>query len=470
MSNINKLLNELKNNYYDQGIYDYARQFEKFSYGELVKRVEEEAGYWEELGVRKGSCVLFILPTSIDLLIHILAVLKIGATPSPISNVQSSVGYSYIQENLKPFLIYTTNKKIEISVNFQETKHCFADKGRLFCCSDNQYNEIYKNSIVLTSSGSTGYPKSILHYADNIILNAQLHMEAIGEKPGGTYLSSLQAFFSYGLVAGIIGSLTMGKNIVMPERPFYPNTWFEYCQRFDITLSSMTPGLLKKLLRLDEPFPASLKKITIGGERADFNDIEILRSKYKGDIYLTYGLSEAGPRVCTNEILDTNKNEWQFMGTPMSGVDIRIMDDMDSGELLIFTPTLMRGYVEKGNLLCNHSSGIMNGNWLRTGDICIKRNNHYLYVERAKKIIKCNGEMIFPALIRNVIMEHEEIDDAVVVAKPNEAMGYEPIAYIKLKDGVRAIPDLKRHCSKKLRLLEIPREFIVSDKIENFKK
>lgn len=467
---IDALLNNLKERYGTQGIYDFAHKFEKLSYSDLADLVYSEARDWRKLGVQCGSCVLLSVPTGIELLVHILALMYIGATPSPVSNMMSTTALSYIIKNIRPFAIYTVGLRPPVEDDFQSQEHGLKDDGILFINTENRYNPLYENKLMLTSSGSTGFPKSILHHSDKSIRNAQLHMKAIEEETGGTYLSSLQAFFSYGLVAGIFGSLLYGKSIIMPERPFYPKLWFEYCTRFGISLSSMTPGLLKKLLKIDAEFPETLKKITIGGEHADLLDVEILRERFSGGIYLTYGLSEAGPRVCTNKISETNREEWVFMGQPLEGVTMELKNrNPGCGELIINSPTLMQGYIIDGKL-CSDDQFI-DDDWLLTGDICEKtEENNFRYMDRAKKIIKCNGEMIYPGLIRSVLLEHPDIEDVVIESEESELLGYEPVARIKLKENTPSIPNLKKYCAKKLRLLEIPRKFIVSSEVENFKK
>lgn len=70
---------------------------------------------------------------------------------------------------------------------------------------------------VTSISGSTGFPKSVVHENSSAILNALLHMESIdeGELETGTYIATLPFFFSYGLIAGVLGALLKGKNIIL---------------------------------------------------------------------------------------------------------------------------------------------------------------------------------------------------------------------------------------------------------------
>ena len=455
-----------------KNIIDLSFGYEQMSYPELSKRIDEQANEWLRMGVIRGSSVLLILPTSLNLIVHILALMKIGATPSPVSNALGRLAYQHICKNIQPFAIYSKDIVDIDAQNYVDSDHTLIDGCHLLINPENQFREIFQDNLILTTSGSTGFPKSILHKGNNSFLNAELHMQAINENSGGTYLSSLSAFFSYGLIAGIFGALLKAKNIVIPEKPFYPSLWFDYCNQYDISLSSITPGLLKRMLKIAHPFPDYLKKVTIGGEKADLLDVKKLRETFSGEIYLTYGLSEAGPRVFTNEIKE-DYTLWPYMGHPLSGVKVSLhapknVESVERGELIVDSPTNMLGYIINGQT--ERDSDFYDHNWLLTGDVCERNDeNMFKYIGRSKNIIKCNGEMIYPGLIRNAILLHPDVDDATVEGRENGQIGQEVIAYISLKEG-KQMPDLRRFCSKYLRLLEIPREFIESKNVEHFKK
>jgi acyl-coenzyme A synthetase/AMP-(fatty) acid ligase len=469
---INELLLSFNNSNVE--IIDLSSFEEKITYNELGKRVEDQANKWEKLGVISGSCVLISIPTSISMIVHILSLMKIGATPSPVSNNLSQEGFKHICSNIKPYAIYSKNIFHSDDFDgFGQVDHDLDGKNNLIINSENRYYAEFVNRLILTTSGSTGFPKSILHDTKKSLLNGKLHMESIEERVGGAYLASLSAFFSYGLIAGIFGALITRKKIVITEKPFYPNLWFDYCKKHDITLSSITPGLLKKILKVDCEFPETLKKITVGGEKADLADVEKLREKFNGEIYLTYGLSEAGPRVFTNKIT-YDSNTWKYMGEPMRGIQISLTNIIDEvtfeqGELIIKSPTNMVGYMISGKIM--KTDNFVDECWLLSGDICRreKSTNNIIYISREKNVIKCNGEVIYPGIIRSVILLNEAIEEVTIESIQDNKLGLVPIAYIKLKNG-RELPKLKKFCSKYLRLLEIPRKFIVVEDLEFFKK
>ena len=449
----------------------------KKSYKELVEEIDKNTVVWRELGIEAGMTVMLALPNNMSLLIQILSLMNIGASVVPISNLLEKEVFSYICTNVKPSALYGiskfTNDYLEDYIIYNDNL-LYGDYNLAVTSKNKFINEELRDTLLLTTSGSTGFPKSVVHKTENLLLNAKLHLKAIKAEGEGTYLSSLSFFFSYGLVAGIFGSLISGKNIIIPERPIYPKLWFEYCKKYNVTLSSITPGILKKLLKIKEVIPPSLKIITIGGEKADFIDVEELKRRFDGDICLTYGLSEAGPRVFTNIVTD-DKNDWKYMGECLDGVEVSLNNPQrdgkfEMGELIINSPTNMMGYLHKGEVKKDND---FIDNWLLTGDMCRRTINKkdYVYVERIKNTIKCSGENLYPALIRKVIIENPLVQEAKVEALKHSEFGHVPICFIKFKEKCSANSlELRKWCKKHLKLIEIPREFKVVENIEFFTK
>lgn len=416
------------------------------------------------------------MPSNSNLIINIISLMKMGAVPVPVSNLLSKESYDHICQNVKPAAIYTTLKNTFFP-SFDSTlleNDFIGGYNLLTYTSETFVNEKLKHCIIITTSGSTGFPKSVVHSNSNAMLNALLHMDAINEieDEKGTYIATLPFFFSYGLIAGIFGALLKGKNIIIPEHPFYPSTWEQYCLKHQVTLASLTPGVLKKILKTNISIPYTLNKITIGGESADLEDINSLKEKFEGEIYLTYGLSEAGPRVATNNL--NIQNNTNSIGFPMRNIrldlkDIQITEDYEIGELIIDTPTAMLGYLKDGQII--KESEFYN-NWLLTGDYFKKNVNtkEYTFIERKKNTFKCAGENLYPGIIRKVILSHPDVDEVKITFEEDKRLGAIPIALIKLKKAGIKTPDFKKWCVPHLRLIEIPKEFRVVKELEFFKK
>jgi acyl-CoA synthetase (AMP-forming)/AMP-acid ligase II len=108
-----------------------------------------------------------------------------------------------------------------------------------------------------------------------------------------------------------------------------------------------------------------------------------------------------------------------------SFVDLKLVDEEwneveGRGELTARGPTLCSGYIR--NREANRED-FRNG-WYRTGDIFIEHDDGtYSFVNRRKYLIKSGGENIYPAELEQVLVKHEQVEEATVVRVPDEKWG-----------------------------------------------
>lgn len=104
-----------------------------------------------------------------------------------------------------------------------------------------------------------------------------------------------------------------------------------------------------------------------------------------------------------------------------------------NGELWIKGPSVMRRYLNDEEAT---RQTVVNGGWLRTGDIASHDGNgHFKIVERLKDIIKVKGYQVSPVELEEILASHPKVAEVAVVGVPDEKMGEVPRAYVILKDG-----------------------------------
>lgn len=119
-----------------------------------------------------------------------------------------------------------------------------------------------------------------------------------------------------------------------------------------------------------------------------------------------YGLTEASPIISVNRLSD---NEPESVGYPLPEVEIRRTDNQ---ELLIRSPGVMAGYWKRPHAT---EEVIDSEGWLHTGDLASLRGGHIHITGRSKDIIVLsNGENVCPADLEQALLQHEEIDQALV--------------------------------------------------------
>jgi long-chain acyl-CoA synthetase len=156
------------------------------------------------------------------------------------------------------------------------------------------------------------------------------------------------------------------------------------------------------------------------------------------------------------------------IGLPLPDVDCRIvslannqveMPIGEEGELLIRGPQVMPGYF-------NHqeeSSALLEGGWLRTGDIARMDAEGYFYLSgRSKDLIKVHGMQVWPTEVEQVLSEHPLIKECAVAGVPDEKSGERVKAWLVLQDGHEmALDNLRQYCQGKLAAYKIPVEISI---------
>ncbi|MEZ5321287.1 MAG: long-chain-fatty-acid--CoA ligase [Microthrixaceae bacterium] len=122
------------------------------------------------------------------------------------------------------------------------------------------------------------------------------------------------------------------------------------------------------------------------------------------------------------------------VGVPVLGVEVRIVgedgdviaDAESAGELQVRGPWIASGY-----LAGRSPESIAEDGWLRTGDIAMRGRDGLLrIVDRIKDVVKSGGEWISSIALENLLMGHDTVAEAAVVAAPDERWGERPVAFV----------------------------------------
>lgn len=231
------------------------------------------------------------------------------------------------------------NQKIPVIVNSSIPKTV---KKSLF---DKLINKHIKTSAVghvLCSSGTTsknGIPKSYFFSLSQSIANAKAHYDSLNITKKYNILFPLPVTHSFGVVVGVLGSFSICANTYLYEVTPSPTQIAKDIDKYNIDLLYLTPTIarmiikFKKFIKLKGTGP---RKISIGSSPFYKNEVSELMEIFKNaEIYFTYGLTEAGPRVTTlncgkyskpNPIL--LKSNTLPLGKPLRGVELNIKETL----------------------------------------------------------------------------------------------------------------------------------------------
>ncbi|MCX2740886.1 AMP-dependent synthetase/ligase [Pontibacter anaerobius] len=130
-----------------------------------------------------------------------------------------------------------------------------------------------------------------------------------------------------------------------------------------------------------------------------------------------YGLTEASPIISGNRYSEKNRM-FGTVGPLLEGVEVKIAED---GEILCKGPNVMMGYYKRPDL----TAEVMDGKWLRTGDIGTMVDGKFLKItDRKKELFKTSGgKYVAPQPIENKMVESHWIEQIMVVGEMQKFVG-----------------------------------------------
>ncbi|KAL3651839.1 putative acyl-activating enzyme 6 [Castilleja foliolosa] len=115
-----------------------------------------------------------------------------------------------------------------------------------------------------------------------------------------------------------------------------------------------------------------------------------------------------------------------------SGESVR-KDGVTVGEIVLKGGSVMLGYLK--NL--EATSKCLKNGWLYTGDVGVMHSDGYLEIkDRSKDVIITGGENVSSVEVESVLYSNPAVNEAAVVARPDEYWGETPCAFLSLKEGV----------------------------------
>ena len=211
---------------------------------------------------------------------------------------------------------------------------------------DRAYPRYRPGEVVLMTSGTSGIASGCLHGFDALLRNAGRHATAIGQRPDDTVLVSLPLHYSYGLVAQALAAFVRGSRLVVSGPPFTPRSFAETIRAHDVAVSSLTPSAAARLAGEPRAGTDVLRVLTVGGDAFDPAYVRtLLTLDPRLELYLTYGLTEAGPRVSTLAAHREPEHRWGSVGVPLPGVRTRLRETTGDGpgaELVVESDTVLR--------------------------------------------------------------------------------------------------------------------------------
>ena len=335
-------------------------------------------------------------------------------------------------------------------------------------------------ALIHFTSGTTGTPKGAVHVHESVICHHETARTALGLREDDIYWCTADPGWVTGTSYGIFAPLTTGATMVVLEREFDADLWYQTLEQHHVTVWYTAPTALRMLIKAGDEKASSynleaLRHIASVGEPLNAEVVHWGRRVLGKEIHDTWWQTETGCIVIANSPSMVVKAG--AMGRPVPGMEATVMrtserctdksiwefvaDPAEEGELAIKVtwPSLFATYL--GNE-ARYKSCFKDG-WYLTGDLVRRDAEGYLwFVGRSDDVIKSSGHLIGPFEIESILLEHPGIAEAGVIGKPDPTLGEVIKAFLSLKQGFTPSEALQRsviaHARERLGAAVAPRE------------
>ena len=415
-------------------------------------------------GVKKGDRVAIIMYNCLEWLPIYFGVLKSGAIAVPFNFRYDAEEILYCAELAEVHMIVFGPEfigRIETNANR-------LSKGRLLIyVGDNcpNYAESYRELVadcsskepdvplteedygaIYFSSGTTGFPKAILHKHLSLLQAAQMEQKHHETSRDDVFLC-IPPLYHTGAKFHWMGSLVAGSKAVLLKGS-KPEIILDAVSQEKCTIvwllvpwaQDILDALDRGEIKLSEYNLSQWRLMHIGAQPVPPTLIKQWKSYFPDHQYDTnYGLSESTGPGCVHLGME-NIHKVGAIGIPGYRWECRIVDEDgndvkqgDVGELIVKGPGVMTCYYNNPEA----TAETIKDGWLYTGDMAMMDEDGFIWlVDRKKDVIVSGGENIYPVQIENFIRKNDKVKDVAVIGMPSKRLGEITAAVIEVKDGM----------------------------------
>ncbi|XP_037925033.1 acyl-CoA synthetase short-chain family member 3, mitochondrial [Hermetia illucens] len=465
----------------------------KVTYKELFEKVSILAGGLRRLGVKKGDRVVIYMPLIPEVIMAMLATVRLGAVHSVVFGGFAASELCTRIEHAKPTVVIAANCGLEPnkvipyldilhdavgmsswkpirSVIFQRQQilvspldiendinwdDVLAYGERAECVPVEANDPLY----ILYTSGTTDKPKGIQRPTGGHLVTLMYTMDTVyGVKPGDVWWNASDLGWVVGHSYICYGPLLYGATSIMyegkPDRTPDPGQYFRLIDQHKINVLFSVPTAFRVLRRADPDLKfgskyslKSLRTIFVAGEHCDLETKSWIEEKFKVPVLNHWWQTETGSAITATCLgLDQNLNPPKYTtGLPFVGYDIKVMhpDGSEAGpnELgrilckLPLPPGTMSTLFQNDELFKKVYFQNYPG-YYDTMDAGYKDDNGYIFVTaRDDDVINVAGHRISTSSLEDAVFKHPDVADAAVFGVPESTKGQVPLCLFVPKQG-----------------------------------
>ncbi|MGA8180314.1 MAG: acyl-CoA synthetase [Desulfobacterales bacterium] len=464
------------------------------TYAQLQEMVNKFGNSLKGAGVESQDRVGIRLVNSIQAMVAIFAIEKIGAIPVPTSPLWSGEEVAFVANNaeMKFFIVNAPlmppveqakpnfkfgTKVITIGGKADEVKAAgnMVYEEMLAAGSADLKATMLKGGdigIMLYTSGTTGMPKGCVHFVRPVVIETKLVNKHVYKmKPGDCLGGAAPVSFAAGFGTFTLMPFEGGAAISLIPK-FTPADMMELIQKHKITILTGLPTAYRGLMK----FPkfkdydvSSIRMYTSGGDALGAETLEAWQKLTGMPIWEGLGGTEMLHLVTSNTM--NPEPMPNSIGKALPGVKVRVVDPEwndckpdQVGSMVLKGPSgslYWKPYEDNEKLIKSQKKGVVKG-WNQMGDaVYMKGDGNIFFVSREDDMIKSSGYRIGPAEVEEAIEKHPAVAEAGVVGVPDPEKGQITKAFVVLKEGHEGsdefFEELKTFLKEHIAIYKLPR-------------
>nr|MBR4281159.1 acyl--CoA ligase [Clostridia bacterium] len=435
----------------------------EMSWAEFDRRANKFANLLLSRGVEKGTKVAVLLMNCLEWLPIYFGILKAGCIAVPMN-------FRYSSEEIKYCLDLADVDVLVFGPEFVTRMDAIADQVKLrftfyvgkngpsysedcirlmgFCSTsappvaltEKDYAAIY------FSSGTTGFPKAILHNHRALAYSCEVEQAHHGQTREDVFLC-IPPLYHTGAKMHWFGSLYSASKAVL-LRGVKPEWILRAVTEERCTIVWLLVPWAQDLLdaidagrvSLDDYYLDQWRLMHIGAQPVPPSLVGRWLKVFPHHQYDTnYGLSESIGPGCVHLGVE-NVHKVGAIGKPgykwaarIVGTDGCEVKQGEVGELIVHGDGVMLCYYKNEDA----SAEVLKDGWLYTGDMAMMDEDGFIYlVDRKKDVVISGGENLYPVEIENFMRRFDKIKDVAVIGLPHPRLGEIAAAIVEIKEGI----------------------------------
>ena len=301
------------------------------------------------------------------------------------------------------------------------------------------------DAAIYFSSGTTGFPKAILHKHRSLMHSCLVEQNHHETKHEDVFLC-IPPLYHTGAKMHWFGSFLVGGKAVLLKGT-KPEFVLDAASKEHCTIVWLLVPWAQDILdaidrgdvKLSDYELDQWRLMHIGAQPVPPSLITRWKNIFPNHKYDTnYGLSESIGPGCVHLGMD-NIHKVGAIGIPGYGWETKIVDEHrntvpqgEVGELAVKGPGVMTCYYKDERA----TNEVLADGWLFTGDMAMQDEDGFIFlVDRKKDVIITGGENIYPVQIEDFLRKHDSIKDVAVIGLPDKRLGEVTGAIIEVKPG-----------------------------------